>query len=179
MTDEQLSAISDRASRATEGPWRTGGDLNTQIIAPYDGYGLGPVAEAVATGRLAETDVQANATFLAHAREDVPALCEEVKRLRGVLREIDAALAKRVWPPQDSSERITAWNEAIDAARTIVVKVTSGRATLPGDAGPDEVTNPKGTLVMACKRCGEKETNVTPGSRHGGCGGAWITQSTE
>lgn len=77
MTEEQLQAIEARAAAATEGEWFANNN---------DGYSIwrikapGFIAIADVIGDSAETD--ANAAFIAHAREDVPALVAEVRRLQ-------------------------------------------------------------------------------------------------
>lgn len=72
LTEEQLAAIKARAEAATPGPW--------QRFTPY-GIGVesgnGPVPLKVAWAAQ-END----AAFISAAREDVPALLEEVERLR-------------------------------------------------------------------------------------------------
>jgi hypothetical protein len=83
-----LEEIKARCEAATGGPWiihpQRGcaeGDLGI-FTRPETGYGLG-----VIWGSLAEYEDNAenNAEFIAHAREDVPALVDEVERLRSQL----------------------------------------------------------------------------------------------
>lgn len=64
---EQLNTIKERAAKATPGPWRSAGlyGVRTQN------------AEAFSIPLRPE-----DATFIAHAREDVPALVAEVERLQ-------------------------------------------------------------------------------------------------
>jgi hypothetical protein len=59
MDDKQLTEIEARVSAATPGPWTT-----------YD------------------DDSEADAEFIAHAREDIPALLAEVKQLREQVRVV-------------------------------------------------------------------------------------------
>lgn len=73
MTPEQLQAIKDRADKATVGPWRL--DL-------WDGLLISEVTKGVVLkagqGRVvkgASEDIK----FIAHAREDIPALVAEVE----------------------------------------------------------------------------------------------------
>lgn len=108
ITDEQLAEIKARCEAATEGPWEY--DERVRVAAVYSGerrncfldwepndwlsYYKFPVS---AYGEEL-TDEQRLATmrFIAHAREDIPALLAEVDRLRAeneVLRiQRDAAI---------------------------------------------------------------------------------------
>lgn len=78
MTDEQLAEIRLRCDAATEGPWEVA--WKTDFIWQLDGDGdrFEPIAEA----HYAEGNHHNNATFIAHARADIPALLAEVERLR-------------------------------------------------------------------------------------------------
>jgi len=85
MTKEQLAEIRAREQAATLGPWREESD---QVL-----YGDGTIrgGGSIATGdvcRNAYFDTE-DAIFVAHARQDIPALLDEVERLT---RERDAAL---------------------------------------------------------------------------------------
>lgn len=79
-----LTAIRARAEAATPGPWRRDGnhlakirgfdgDTVARIVYESNEEGFGPQNEA-------------DATFIAHARTDIPALCAEVERLRDLVR---------------------------------------------------------------------------------------------
>lgn len=76
MTDDELKAIEDIASRATPGPWHlaiasSGDEAESNIEAGHTD--------------LAYDIPNADAIFITHARENVPALVAEVRRLRAVL----------------------------------------------------------------------------------------------
>ena len=106
-----LDAIEARANAASEGPWHTeedvdGDDGPGMVFGPpreyvaetYTGDGSGrAVADAVAGGPAQQ---HANATFVARARADVPAL---VARVRDLAAKLDAsaqafdALVADVW----------------------------------------------------------------------------------
>jgi hypothetical protein len=71
-TDElDLDAIEERVNEATPGPWETGMRGARKNVYPL----LSSDAVAYTSG----TD---DADFIAHAREDVPKLIAEVRRLR-------------------------------------------------------------------------------------------------
>jgi hypothetical protein len=106
MDETRLREIEERAKAATPGPWRTRVD---DIDDWGQVRGLGPdgrmwtVAMARA-GRFVSSEEEDacrwpskadpyghNAEFIAHAREDVPALVEEIRRLRaGIAKALDA-----------------------------------------------------------------------------------------
>lgn len=74
-TDDRLAAIRVRAEAATDGPWlqlppwKTVPTTRSAIISPN-----GDIADRIET--------EEDAEFVAHAREDVPYLLDEVERLR-------------------------------------------------------------------------------------------------
>ena len=80
MTEQELSEIEARANAATPGPW----DINRRYIT-LNGGDMGRV-EYSALGPSVATDVQAMAdgNFFAHAREDIPKLIAEMRRLRDI-----------------------------------------------------------------------------------------------
>lgn len=83
-----LDAIKARAEAATPGPW---GALGGNIMGPREDESVASVGLPQAgTGcaHHATTDIQhrmADATFIAHARTDVPELVAEIERLRSAL----------------------------------------------------------------------------------------------
>jgi hypothetical protein len=55
--------------------------------------------------------------------------------MRAVAKVLDTALARRLWPPLDSSERISTWNAAIQAARwEVLAALHDAGGLLPGAA---------------------------------------------
>jgi len=104
MNDEELQAIEARVNAATPGPWQTGSDLGGvwKKVALQRGLILqSHIAESKSRmfiedycGSLTMWDAwqdeakgreDRNAEFIAHARDDVPALIAEVRRLRALL----------------------------------------------------------------------------------------------
>lgn len=107
MTDETLKAIEERANKATPGPWtaepsdpngwsdeephcdgihtESGGWRNA--IVTTDGGVYGP--------RMPDAD------FIAHAREDVPKLLGEVRRLRADVQRLERAADARLRDMQE------------------------------------------------------------------------------
>jgi hypothetical protein len=98
LSDERLSEIETRCADATPGPWvnrRLNGEFATTSIRSEATQRLRVVADrsegiagtAVAAVGLAAPRGQRirDATFIAHARADVPDLLAEVRRLRALL----------------------------------------------------------------------------------------------
>jgi hypothetical protein len=76
-----LDAIEARATAATEGPWEA-----TGVVHPNnEAVGLAFVQSH--TGWPATCFRSADSVFIAHSREDVPALVAEVRRLRAILED--------------------------------------------------------------------------------------------
>lgn len=80
MTNKQLQQIRERAAKATQAPWRA-----------EDGIGLygimarrqdRPQDEIILAGVDYRPNGEADASFIAYAREDVPALLAEVERVK-------------------------------------------------------------------------------------------------
>jgi hypothetical protein len=88
MTEDDLRTIEARAEAATPGPWRQG-DIAAGDLPVAGGcfsveiYGATDDPYAV----LAECEHEADASFIAAARTDIPALVAEVRRLREALGE--------------------------------------------------------------------------------------------
>jgi hypothetical protein len=79
VTDEELRAIKERCEKATPGPWEWSDGTCDDEDGERHGYRCGPMWVDVCD-QLAVPVVDAE--FIAHAREDVPALLAEVERLR-------------------------------------------------------------------------------------------------
>jgi hypothetical protein len=83
LSADALDEIDARAARASAGPWRThvaNGDHSVRNARDE------PVASAARVVRDCPLGLDADdAHFIAHARDDVPRLVAEVRRLRGLL----------------------------------------------------------------------------------------------
>lgn len=83
MNDEQLTAIRARCEAATPGPWRenefTGSEDIHQVVPsnPSVLFEHGAICDIIPS--------KADTRFIAHAREDVPALLDEVERLNAII----------------------------------------------------------------------------------------------
>lgn len=77
LTQEQIESIRKRAEAATEGPWyydRQTGDLIEINDREYPSRVLAQ---------------EVNGVFIAHAREDVPALLAEIERLKAEIERLE------------------------------------------------------------------------------------------
>ena len=80
MNEKELAEIEERAAKATEGRWIFQKAWATSDILDDTGADIASNVE------------RRNADFVAHARQDVPALVEEVRRLNAENARLRAAL---------------------------------------------------------------------------------------
>jgi hypothetical protein len=87
MTEAELAAIEKRAEAATLGPWDT--EIAVDPYAHTYPWLRVHDSEFVEVAGIINNDpsVERNLDFIAHARQDVPALVAEVRRLRAALLE--------------------------------------------------------------------------------------------
>lgn len=82
MTEQELAEITERASKATPGPWwHKDGWEGAMPGDEWYVYQEQPLGEIICCPCRSNPS-EANAEFIAHAREDIPALLAEVRRLR-------------------------------------------------------------------------------------------------
>lgn len=88
-TQRQLAEWRALCEKATEGPWKS---LRGGLYPNHVG-GPGKIGNAAVFVAQTATNVggEADADFIAAAREAMPALIEEVERLRGHFRQVRAA----------------------------------------------------------------------------------------
>ena len=89
LTEEELRAIRMRAEAATRGPWRSlveGRDHTSGSSFIMTGEGAARSNDIELTGATVQDQ-----DFIAHARQDVPRLVEEILRLRRMLSELQGA----------------------------------------------------------------------------------------
>ena len=128
LTDADLAAMEERAASLPGDTWGVAGKLSPMLVTDLRGviqcgddiddtcadYGL-----RLATFPIGYvTDDPAVRTFIAHAREDVPRLLAELRRLRGLLRDYASACDVIDAPqPPDGADALDAALSAHDAAR--------------------------------------------------------------
>ncbi len=80
LTPEELKAIRERAEKATAGEW----NIRTTDYGSMDIYAdsLECIAGGTETGAIYEEN---NAAFIAHSREDIPALLTHIQELEAKL----------------------------------------------------------------------------------------------
>ena len=126
MTNDELEAVRARAAKATPGPWEAdhgcakgyGPDAWATVVAPdgkvlFDTINGGHVllTDPDYEGEWRDETGDLNATFIAHARTDIPALLDEVERLRG-----DAHIQRNFWQMEDALARAEAHAERLASA---------------------------------------------------------------
>lgn len=92
MDEAKLGEIEARAKSAQSGPWLVcaAEDAADGLPVAFFGRGSGPKDVAVRSDGPPSGTADDDAAFVAHAREDVPALVAEVRRLR----EVNAGLVR-------------------------------------------------------------------------------------
>ena len=111
MTDPvelDLGPIEARLEAATPGPWHV--EQGGEIFAPF--WLIGDVLRDRYGNNSISGDDRATIEFIAHARQDVPALVAEVRRLRGQVQRVRVALLQG---GQNASIRCAAAIAALDA----------------------------------------------------------------
>jgi hypothetical protein len=102
VTARELQAIKTRAARATPGPWQIHVRGTSTTIEAQDGKKW--IAQAM-LGTYGIGNVEANADFLAHARDDIPTLLAEVERQRAEHAALAEQLRKTTAARDDLSQR--------------------------------------------------------------------------
>jgi len=104
LTEERLAAIAARADAATPGPWARTTMCHCDdpddcydhwdVSVPVAGYDppSGRVSRARSVAGNIHGHREADAIFIAHAREDIPALLAEIERLRAERDDLREAL---------------------------------------------------------------------------------------
>lgn len=106
MKPEELKAIEKRAEKATPGPWE---------IDKGHLWRAGSCQQIIATEQCNPTDMD----FITHAREDIPALLTEVKRLQAELDELTGYRIKMPAVPHKLEEPMKVGNITFAADTTV------------------------------------------------------------
>lgn len=95
LTEERIAEIRGREKAATPGPWRAKCEIleadecgNATAAMTYVSTNDKGICILYGRGH-DDTNAQEDAAFIAHAREDIPALLDEVERLRADLKKAD------------------------------------------------------------------------------------------
>ena len=97
-TDQQLDDIETRHTAATPGPWFLHADWPGRVFAESE------FNHHVA--RVTGSNPESNERFIAHAREDVPLLLAEVRRLQGQRRYLIDQLARKDARSGEADEKL-------------------------------------------------------------------------
>lgn len=109
MDEQALRKIEERAEQATPGPWDAGISRDEQHGEMWYSHKVWPLICKIATKFAPDTEIGgvdvANFEFIAHAREDIPALVAEVRRLQGEVKQLErdketltnASAEKGIW----------------------------------------------------------------------------------
>lgn len=133
MTDEQFAAIEAREKAATKGPWYPARDYTANIPI----VGAPGILELLTHSEpqiMSTAQCMADVTFAAHARQDIPDLLAEVKRLRGALSDVfDAGFAEsgegwnNEWPREFSLKQ----KQRYEMARAVAVMAVDSGTRIP------------------------------------------------
>jgi hypothetical protein len=93
MTDEELSAIELRCSKATKGPWKSFvEDRDHESGDSFIMTGIEDGEDIWSKKRGEDIYIQGGTKedqdFIAHARQDIPKLIEEVRKLKNIVDSI-------------------------------------------------------------------------------------------
>jgi hypothetical protein len=115
MSILDLQAIRKRAEAATEGPWQAHKYSVSSEHTKSENY-AGEIDDicSLNDGEYIENyNAEADAEFIAHARQDVPALIAEVERLREALEEIVSVDGKYINRGSDADDAFDIAREAL------------------------------------------------------------------
>ena len=117
MTEQELQAIKDRADAASKGPWGhestqyrlRDGDPYRTVNVIYEGANIFCITPDTSD------DCDINATFIAHARSDIPALIAEVELAKEhVLAQCDVEVRYRKIVVEQSNGYSTALKKIVE-----------------------------------------------------------------
>jgi hypothetical protein len=119
-----LEAIRARANAATPGPWKVnkrghigGGDFGTDPVVINES-GIEPFFELGAEG-------PDNSTFIAHSRQDVPALCDEIESLRSRVALLEKSMEGMEFAQVGTREKLLRLQEYLGYRGLISPKIVN------------------------------------------------------
>lgn len=124
LTEQQLVDIADRAADATTGPWESDGAEINQALPGAPGVWVGWIGETL---NIDDPQSNANAAFVAHARQDVPALLRLVESMRAAVTGHDCpdpsmgpleTVVSAVLALSEAEARVAELETALATART-------------------------------------------------------------
>jgi hypothetical protein len=162
MTDEELKAIDERASKATPGPWTRGMAQDGESYPDGSGcagdfYETGDIETAGESPQdICFSAQAADATFIAHARTDIPALL-------ATLRSERAAHAAWKHAAERDARVAVEWKERAEKAEAMSEK--NEAPALPGEVWRGQV----GRTMAVCMVDGSPIVRRWLGEAWGAC----------
>lgn len=130
ITDERLKEIKARAEAATPGPWNSwavvDGIPHNHVASPTE-----EIAELDNGEYIENPNMDADAKFIAHARQDVPDLIAEVERLEAKLKNVTEGVVGRMPSEYAAQHKLAAIRkkaEPIDDVLENIRRFRGGRA---------------------------------------------------
>jgi len=102
LTNEELVAISERAEKASPGPWQVASTTDGEYILDCDEWVVAATFER-----------REDAYFVAHAREDIPSLLDHIAELEAVINVIREVAAEG-YATACTSDEARAYGSIID-----------------------------------------------------------------
>lgn len=117
LNETEMQEIEKRCEAATPGPWKTINYWNV-YTSPKDGIGV-MVASTEHTGGDREEEA-INADFIAHARQDIPALLSTVRELQRQVKDMEehSRLALARTSPAACRAMAKFWNKMAERLET-------------------------------------------------------------
>lgn len=138
MDEKRLVEIEARAAKATPGPWEVQGQGGIHMDGTRDWYDV-----RVEDRLIRMVPTKADALFIAHSREDVPALCAEVRA--AMIRNVNLSLQlSKAWRERDEAQtKLTEWQQVGDA----IMEAVTGK---PGPLSDSDVIGEFRRLEAQC-----------------------------
>lgn len=112
ITQERLEAIRQRAEKATAGPWTcTDSSVESKYAKSYWWGGEDNEVCSLSDGGeyIENLNAEADAKFIAHARQDIPDLLAEVERLRNEINFIANVDMSRAYDAEHVAVSVKSW----------------------------------------------------------------------
>ena len=135
MTDVELAAIEARVNAATAGKWVAETDTDSDDWGMSVTFVTGILAGAQHKTiiEICGMDNDADARFITHAREDVPALVAEVKTLQGCITDLHALAESNHATIDRLLSEVKALRELADTQAAIITAKNAEIAQMRGD----------------------------------------------
>lgn len=117
LSDDEVAEIEARANAATGGPWGPH-EMSPLSEGLHEWFEVGPYPDSsVCEVTNDYPNFRANAEFIGHAREDIPALCATVRALRAENERLSRDSAELARKLENSGRNASLMSQQINAAR--------------------------------------------------------------